>query len=114
MPGSIRDALQGILEHYRDTAPGSPWGKEHPTYAFFSSLSDALAQSPALADRKQIKLSIAGRGRQSALAYVALLDTRVTRSPQEGVYCVYLFREDLSAVYLTLAIGVTKPPASTH
>jgi hypothetical protein len=36
------------------------------------------------------------------------MDDRETTSTQEGVYVVFLFREDMSGVYLTLNQGVTK------
>jgi 5-methylcytosine-specific restriction protein B len=37
------------------------------------------------------------------------MDERSTTSTQSGLYCVYLFREDCSGVYLTIAQGVTEP-----
>ncbi len=37
------------------------------------------------------------------------MDDRETTSTQKGTYCVYLFREDGSGVYLTLNQGVTEP-----
>src|SRR5207253_5120914 len=41
--------------------------------------------------------------------WIAFLDTRETTTAQKGVYCVYLFREDMSGVYVTLNQGVTGP-----
>ena len=42
-----------------------------------------------------------------------LNDTRVTDTTQRGIYGVFLFREDMSGVYLTLNQGVTEPK-KTH
>ena len=39
----------------------------------------------------------------------ALLDDRETDTTQHGVYVVFLFRQDMSGVYLTLAQEVTEP-----
>ena len=50
-----------------------------------------------------------GQGSWTTIPWVALLDTRETNTTQRGVYCVYLFREDMSGVYLTLAQGLTEP-----
>jgi 5-methylcytosine-specific restriction protein B len=60
-------------------------------------------------NRPTISVGFAGRGRQATLPWIAMLDRRETRTTQDGVYCVYLFREDLSGVYLTFAVGVTQP-----
>jgi len=109
VPIGLREGLQYILDHYRDTAPGTPWGEGHPLYNVFSELSLALQATDSISSRPTLKVDFAGRGRQATLPWIAILDTRETRSTQEGVYCVYLFREDLSGVYLTVAVGVTKP-----
>jgi hypothetical protein len=109
MPIGIQDGLQHILDHYHDTPPGSPWGSNHTLYRIFDDLTNALRNAEPVQRRPTLKTDFAGRGRQAALPWIAILDRRETRSTQEGIYCVYLFREDLSAVYLTLAVGVTIP-----
>jgi hypothetical protein len=40
--------------------------------------------------------------------WIAFLDDRETTTTQEGVYAVYLFREDMSGVYVTYNQGVTR------
>jgi 5-methylcytosine-specific restriction protein A len=49
----------------------------------------------------------AGKGQWNHCPWVAILDPLVTVSPQRGYYPVYLFRENMSGVYLSLNQGVT-------
>ena len=44
----------------------------------------------------------------ATIPWIALLDTRETDTTQRGTYCVYLYREDMSGIYLKLAQGVTE------
>ena len=41
--------------------------------------------------------------------WLSFLDNRVTDTTRRGVYCVFLFRQDMSGVYLTFNQGVTEP-----
>ncbi len=50
-----------------------------------------------------------GQGNWAKIPWIAIMDTRITTSTQLGEYIVYLFSEDMSSVYLTLAQGVTEP-----
>ena len=47
-------------------------------------------------------------GNWATVPWIALMDQRETKTTQHGVYVVYLFRADMSGVYLTLNQGVTK------
>ncbi|MFB9274158.1 McrB family protein [Cohnella cellulosilytica] len=59
----------------------------------------------------KVKASV-GNGVWAAVPWIAIMDRRITESTQNGEYIVYLFAEDMSAVYLTLAQGVTEPKKS--
>ena len=48
-----------------------------------------------------------GKGRVALTPWIAILDSRVTKSTQQGVYLVILFSKDLKKVYFSLAQGVT-------
>ena len=50
-----------------------------------------------------------GQGNWVGIPWIAILDKRMNISIQSGEYIVYLFAEDMSAVYLTLIHGVTEP-----
>ena len=49
-----------------------------------------------------------GKGRTTPHPWVSILNKNITRSTQEGLYLVYLFRSDMKGVYLTLSQGVTQ------
>ena len=48
-----------------------------------------------------------GKGVWADCPWVAILDTRITHTTQEGIYLVYLFSEDMSCLYLSLNQGIT-------
>src|SRR5690348_9148582 len=106
MPVAISEGLQAILDRYADTPPGTPWPKTHPVRTIFSDVVESLKQTAPIVARPTVKFRISGLGRQAGVPWIGLLDSRETTRPRSGVYCVYLFREDLSGLYLTLAIGV--------
>ena len=47
-----------------------------------------------------------GKGRWSLVPWIALFDTRITTSAQDGVYIVYLLNKEEKELYLTLVQGV--------
>jgi len=53
--------------------------------------------------------SSAGAGKWANISWLSILDKTVTKSTQEGVYPVYLFRADGSGVYLSLNQGTSGP-----
>jgi hypothetical protein len=76
----------------------------------FVSIQERIREHLAAAGRGDliVKASM-GIGNWAKVPWLAVMDPRVTKSTQNGVYCVYLFREDMSGVYLTLNQGVTEP-----
>ncbi len=103
---STSELLAAFLDRY-GTAKSEPFQGGHEAATLLkqaaASLSDTLP--PALAGA-QIKPSV-GQGNWAAVPWIAVLDPRITTSTQHGVYPVILFREDLSALYVTIAQGVT-------
>jgi len=76
----------------------------------FNDLKGALEASPAVMRRPDLRISwSAGKGNWANVPWVAVLDGRETQTTQRGVYCVYLFRQDMAGVYLTFNQGVTEP-----
>lgn len=48
-----------------------------------------------------------GKGNRTDYPWIAILNKDITRSTQEGIYIVYLFKKDMSGFYLTLSQGIT-------
>ncbi|MGR9230035.1 MrcB family domain-containing protein [Rhizobium leguminosarum] len=58
--------------------------------------------------RPEINVVISvGKGNWTNTPWIALLDRRVTKTTQSGIYLVFLIAEDLSITYLTLNQGMT-------
>lgn len=95
----IGEALRAVMESYDPNAQRG--GRE------LDDLVVAIEEARPVADREGLKIVRSmGVGRWPNVAWLALLDPRETESTRRGVYPVYLFRSDLSGVYLTLNQGV--------
>ncbi|MER7420666.1 DUF3578 domain-containing protein [Micromonospora peucetia] len=56
-----------------------------------------------------MKVRVSGSGQTLPLVpWIAILDPEVTTTAQEGLYVVYLFRKDLSRIYLSMNQGATQ------
>ncbi len=49
-----------------------------------------------------------GKGKWAKYPWIAILDRTITGKPKTGFYPMFLFREDMSGIYLSLNQGVTK------
>lgn len=104
----LRKGLEVILSEYNQARATGGFGKHHPIWSEFSKIQDLFN----VAIKEHPNLSVnwsAGMGNWAKVPWISFLDKRETSSTQRGVYCVYLFRQDMSGVYLTLNQGVTEP-----
>lgn len=105
----LRAGIQRILDGYGSARSG-PFGSNAEIWTVFEEVNDAFDTSPPVASRPTVSARwSAGRGNWSRVPWISFLDARETRTTQNGVYPVLLFREDMSGAYLTLAQGVTEP-----
>jgi 5-methylcytosine-specific restriction protein B len=104
----IQQSLQGILDSYINARTNQTFAG-HSIRLVFKSIQEAVNSLPAVtvSPTLRVKWSI-GQGTWAKVPWIALLDERETDTTQRGVYCVYLFRQDMSGIYLTLNQGVTK------
>ena len=58
-------------------------------------------------ERYKVQGSV-GKGKWTDNPWIAILDTLITETPQAGYYPVFLFKKDMSGVYLSLNQGVTE------
>ena len=62
-----------------------------------------------LIDKNRYKIDgSAGKGRWTECPWIAIFDILITDSAQRGFYPVFLFKSDMSGVYLSLNQGVTE------
>ena len=103
---ALQQALEAILARYGRARSLEIFGKKHPIWREFETIAATLKAAPPISTfRSMIVRWSAGQGRWSNVPWISLLDTRETTRSSEGVYVVYLFRADLSGVYLTLNQG---------
>ncbi len=104
----IRDGLQAILQGYAQ-ARTEQFGKSHPMTGQFQRVRAALENSEPVRTRETLRVVASpGLGNWAKVPWISILDSRETTSNQRGVYCVFLFREDLQGVYITFNQGVAK------
>jgi hypothetical protein len=109
-PNPIREALEAILADYLDAKSSQTFGSNAPIWTVFEQLGLELERTPPVSDVETLAVKASpGVGNWANVPWVAIFDNRVTRSIRDGVYCVYLFRRDMSGVYLTLNQGVEEP-----
>lgn len=109
-PPALRAGLETVLARYEEARSGEPFGREHPLWETFRALRDEVARLPAVTSRPTLEVGwSAGGGQWARVPWVALLDTRETRTPRRGLHVAFLFRQDLSGVYLVLTQGIVEP-----
>ncbi|WP_256701800.1 MrcB family domain-containing protein [Paenibacillus sp. P3E] len=110
-----RFSLQGYLEKIMNeyTAAKKEVFAGHSLGTLFrQTLPVELKALPFIDDQYKVQGSI-GQGNWATVPWLAILDKRITETTQHGEYIVYLFAEDMSAVYLTFNQGVTRPIQET-
>lgn len=100
----VKTAFDNILSNYF-RARVKPFGREHALWRVFKDLSGRLQGHLKNYPGVKTKWSV-GKGSWARVPWIAFLDDRETNSTRFGVYPVYLFREDLSGVYLALNQGI--------
>lgn len=106
----IGELFDRVIEGYVEATQNEPFGKSAEMYGVFEDLRGALTRSDSVSQRPTLSVQASvGVGNWAHVPWIALLDSRAARSTQDGVYCVYLFRRDMSGFYLTLNQGVTIP-----
>jgi hypothetical protein len=104
----ISKTFGDILVSYPLQQVGEPIGKDHATWIFFDKLKAAIQSRDILKKYPNIEVNwSAGLGRLARIRWVAFLDNRVTKTTTKGIYCVYLFCQDMAGLYFTYNQGVT-------
>jgi 5-methylcytosine-specific restriction protein A len=102
---SINAALNLFLEEYPRALEQSFSG--HAVADFVrNEVPDVIRKAIGDPDRYLVHGS-AGKGNWARVPWVAVFDRLVTETAQDGLYIVYLVKEDFSGVYLSLNQGVT-------
>ncbi len=107
-PNVLQISLEQILREYRNARAREVFAG-HALRTVFANLEAALISSNAVGRRQKLRTDWSiGQGNWAKVPWIAFLDGRETTSTQRGVYCCFLFRQDMSGVYLTYNQGVTE------
>ncbi|PWV98525.1 dynein-related subfamily AAA family protein [Paenibacillus cellulosilyticus] len=103
----LRDNLLEVMNSYVQARTESI--KEHPIDQLVrKTIPDELRKLPYIQQPLIVQGSV-GKGNWATIPWIAIMNEQITKSTQYGEYLVYLFAEDMSAVYLTFLQGVTEP-----
>lgn len=104
---SLQSYLERIMAEY-GTAKNETFAEHALGTLFRRTLPSELKALPFIDEQYKVQGSV-GQGNWATVPWLAILDKRITETTQHGEYVVYLFAEDMSAVYLTFNQGVTVP-----
>lgn len=111
-PGSsdgIRLNFENILAHYTRARTSDVFGKAHSLWAEFDHVASLYRCDPTVTRFADISVRWSmGQGRWASVPWIAFLDKRWTTRTSGGVYVIYLFRADMTGVYITLNQGTEK------
>lgn len=107
---SLQSLLERILADYTHVRETEPFGSNSEMWRIFDQMRNAIVQMDEVSSRGSLSVKPSvGVGNWANVPWVGVLDSRAAQSIRDGIYCVYLFRRDMSGVYLTLNQGVTAP-----
>lgn len=103
----LQQHLNDVLEQYVQ-AKRQPFTNHSLGKLFRQTIPQLLKGLPFIPEGYKIQGSV-GMGNWADVPWIAIMDQRVTTTTQHGEYLVYLFSENMDAVYITFMQGVTQP-----
>lgn len=103
---SIKKVLNEYAEVYAEVLKNNDW--KNPFRELISKEIPALLVKCADIDIPYSIVGSYGKGRWTAVPWIAVFDSRITTSAQKGVYIVYLLNKDRKELYLTFEIAATE------
>lgn len=105
---SFGELLRTFLDEYARARKGA-FSLSEGLKGAISALKARLSAFPAVSKRPLIEVKVSvGQGGWTKTPWIALLNTAITTTTQQGIYVVFLVAEDLSSVNLTLNQGMTE------
>lgn len=102
----MKELLQEILNDYK-LAKLDKLEKHQLAISVRQKSVDVLANAISVDSEKYKVKGSVGQGQWADVPWIAVFDKSITQSATEGYYIVYLFRADMSGVYLSLNQGWT-------
>jgi 5-methylcytosine-specific restriction protein A len=99
----LRNALCAILAEYR-SARTFPFAGNKIADTFHTATESVRA----VVGHSYKIVSSRGQGQFAEIPWIGIRRPAVAENFQSGIYVIYLFRSDMSGVYLSLAIGIER------
>lgn len=103
---SIYKLMTQFAEIYNHVKENSDW--KNPFRDVISKDIPNLLKECAKIDSPYSVVGSYGKGRWTAVPWIAVFDTRITSSAQKGIYIVYLLNKDTRELFLTFEIAATE------
>ena len=101
----MNNVLREPIENYlieKSKAFGKNWLANKFRKEFPSQITELIP------DKTRYKVvGSSGKGNWTECPWIAILDILITNSPQKGYYPVFIYKSDMSGIYLSLNQGVT-------
>lgn len=107
---SLRNILEEIMSNYLTKKKSETFNKNSSMFQLINYKSKQVIMEIMSSLDDEIDLEVkasCGAGGWTKYPWIAIFNTKITDTIQEGVYIVYLFSEDMQRVYLTLNQGCT-------
>ncbi|CAM3905488.1 DUF3578 domain-containing protein [Cohnella lubricantis] len=105
---SLRIYFQQVMDGYLQAKKESI--KQHPMdHLVRKAIPQELKRLDFISNSPFIVEGSVGKGNWATIPWIAIMDENITNTTQKGQYLVYLFSEDMKALYLSFAQGVTEP-----
>ena len=101
----LKEHIEQILKNYKRVR--NETFTEHPIATLLRTTFPEDLEKIINKPNKYKITGSAGQGNWTYSPWVAIFDKRITKNAQSGFYPVYLFKEDMSGVYLSLNQGAT-------
>jgi MrcB-like, N-terminal domain/Mrr N-terminal domain/AAA domain (dynein-related subfamily) len=102
----LHNALERTLDEY--LAAKEEEQKDHPFAKWFRDLPEQLSRRLSETKKYKIDASVGHSGNWAYVPWITLRRLDLAPTVQTGLYVAYLFRSDMSALYLSLNQGVTE------
>lgn len=104
----LREILKRILTEW-PKATSEPFADHPLAHTIRQELREAISLILSEKYSNYIVSGSAGAGNWANVPWLSILNPEITKSTQDGIYPVYLFRADGTGVYLSLNQGTTAP-----
>lgn len=106
VPADLRSLLELAMEEYPAARAAKVFGRASQFWPVVGALREALSRAPFVTSSRVNTVTASfGKGSWAEVPTLAVLDNRETETQANGVFVVYLFAADGSAVWLTLNQG---------